>query len=592
MAEKINIIELDINSQDVVKKLSDINLKMVELKNTTSVTYEEVEINKAKLKALGQEYQNTQKVLVQLTQSETQELGTLQKLALSNKTLRAEQQKLNLTTAEGVKRNKEIVKEIDANTASIRANSDENVRNKMNVGNYGASVESAMKGIGAGMLAAAGPVALVTGAFNKLKDAFFETEGGAKVVKQWTETVKTYFQSLVTGYGSAGAAANSAGALQVAKKMDEMRKGDREDVAKIAEMEAEIQRLRLESVDASKSVTEQKDLLIQAEAKESELIKFKVDDLKEELLLTNAMLVFRGEDTALLDKQAELPAQIISIESSASLKIAAKKSALTEKELADNQKIADEKARTNAANEKAVTDEANRKAEAAYAANQNVIKEEMAMRDALAELDNEIFANFAEGMEDRKQLDKETVDAISAYKAEKAEYDKAIEVEKKEATLQVMSELTGSLAELFGKQTKLGKAAAIAETAINTYASATAAFKSLAGIPVVGPALGAVAAGAAIVSGLANVKKILAVKSGLPGGDVGGGSAISGGSVSVSVPKPTPAQLSYAGNDVLTSRSNNGNYDNSVSQAQNILVVDRVTAKQNSQRRVVEAAIA
>lgn len=42
--------------------------------------------------------------------------------------------------------------------------------------------------------------------------------------------------------------------------------------------------------------------------------------------------------------------------------------------------------------------------------------------------------------------------------------------------------------------------------------SATAAFKSLAGIPVVGPALGAIAAAAAIVAGLKNVKAILAVK--------------------------------------------------------------------------------
>jgi hypothetical protein len=42
--------------------------------------------------------------------------------------------------------------------------------------------------------------------------------------------------------------------------------------------------------------------------------------------------------------------------------------------------------------------------------------------------------------------------------------------------------------------------------------SATAAFKSLAGIPVVGPVLGAVAAAAAIVAGLKNVKAILAVK--------------------------------------------------------------------------------
>ena len=49
--------------------------------------------------------------------------------------------------------------------------------------------------------------------------------------------------------------------------------------------------------------------------------------------------------------------------------------------------------------------------------------------------------------------------------------------------------------------------------------SATAAFKSLAGIPIVGPVLGAVAAAAAIAAGLKNVKAILAVKAPqIPGG--------------------------------------------------------------------------
>lgn len=54
----------------------------------------------------------------------------------------------------------------------------------------------------------------------------------------------------------------------------------------------------------------------------------------------------------------------------------------------------------------------------------------------------------------------------------------------------------------------VGKAAAIADTTIKTYQSATAAFTALAGIPVVGPALGAAAAAAAIAAGIANVAKI------------------------------------------------------------------------------------
>lgn len=69
----------------------------------------------------------------------------------------------------------------------------------------------------------------------------------------------------------------------------------------------------------------------------------------------------------------------------------------------------------------------------------------------------------------------------------------------------------GNLATLVGKQTALGKAFAIAQATIDTYSSAVKAYNAMAEIPVVGPALGAIAAAAAIAAGLSNVKKILAV---------------------------------------------------------------------------------
>lgn len=74
--------------------------------------------------------------------------------------------------------------------------------------------------------------------------------------------------------------------------------------------------------------------------------------------------------------------------------------------------------------------------------------------------------------------------------------------------------------ENIGKQTAAGKAAAIAAATISTYQSAVSSFNSLSGIPIVGPALGAIAAGAAIVNGINTVKKIIAVK--VPGGGAGG----------------------------------------------------------------------
>ena len=59
---------------------------------------------------------------------------------------------------------------------------------------------------------------------------------------------------------------------------------------------------------------------------------------------------------------------------------------------------------------------------------------------------------------------------------------------------------------------EIGKAGAIAHAMVNTYSAATAAYKSLSGIPVVGPALGFAAAAAIVAAGLANVHTIESTK--------------------------------------------------------------------------------
>ena len=102
-------------------------------------------------------------------------------------------------------------------------------------------------------------------------------------------------------------------------------------------------------------------------------------------------------------------------------------------------------------------------------------------------------------------------------------------LKQKEENLRKVGDLLGNLSNLLGESTAAGKAAGVAQATISTYQSAVQSYNSLSGIPVVGPALGAVAAGVAVASGIANVKKILAVK--VPGGG-GGGSAPSGGGIS------------------------------------------------------------
>jgi hypothetical protein len=78
----------------------------------------------------------------------------------------------------------------------------------------------------------------------------------------------------------------------------------------------------------------------------------------------------------------------------------------------------------------------------------------------------------------------------------------------------IASSTAGNLSKIMGEQTVAGKAFAVIQATIDTYKGATAAYSSMAGIPYVGPALGAVAAGAAIAAGLANVKAITSAGSG------------------------------------------------------------------------------
>jgi len=106
------------------------------------------------------------------------------------------------------------------------------------------------------------------------------------------------------------------------------------------------------------------------------------------------------------------------------------------------------------------------------------------------------------------------------------------------------------LAANLGKETAAGKAAAIASTLISTYQGAQASYQSLAGIPVVGPALGIAAAAAAVAGGLANVKAISQTSTPQTSGMGSGGANISSPS------RPAPPSVPPAFNIVGASDTN------------------------------------
>lgn len=103
-------------------------------------------------------------------------------------------------------------------------------------------------------------------------------------------------------------------------------------------------------------------------------------------------------------------------------------------------------------------------------------------------------------------INQEKTYQLKAYEDEKKAY-KA----KEQFVLNYAKSALKSAASAFAEHTVAYKATASAQGLIDTYESAIGSYKALAGIPIVGPALGAAAAGAATYAGIQNIKRIWAV---------------------------------------------------------------------------------
>ena len=201
------------------------------------------------------------------------------------------------------------------------------------------------------------------------------------------------------------------------------------------------------------------------------------------------------------------------------------------------------------------------------------------------------YDNAVKNGYDTEQLEIEHLNKINDINltAQKKQYDDEeanaaaiIEIDKRkaaarEAYLSAGSTALKNAAAIAGEATDTGKALAVAAATIDTYQSAVSSYKSLSGIPVVGPALGFAAAGVAVAAGFMNVKKILAVKTPKGGGggaapsDPGRGAAMGGatapqfnvvGSTGVNqlagvmgAQQQTPVQAYVVANNVTTAQS-------------------------------------
>jgi len=118
----------------------------------------------------------------------------------------------------------------------------------------------------------------------------------------------------------------------------------------------------------------------------------------------------------------------------------------------------------------------------------------------------QIVINATEMTEQRKAEIKQRITADTNRKLDD------MEQRRLQTSLRVASDFFGGMSQLaasFGKKgAKIAKAAAIAQATIDMYASAVAAYKSVVGVPYVGPVLAPIAAAGAIAAGVAQIQAI------------------------------------------------------------------------------------
>ena len=187
---------------------------------------------------------------------------------------------------------------------------------------------------------------------------------------------------------------------------------------------------------------------------------------------------------------------------------------------------------------------------------------QVSLEKELGEVKNEVLLEGLEGIElelselkrayELKLLmaDKAGMDdaAITAkYEKEKAGIVKSYQKEvvkwsemSSDEQLGIASDTAGQMATIMGEQTEAGKAFAIIQATIDTFASAQAAYKAVVGIYPVGPVLAPIAAAAAVAAGMANIRAI----QGAGGGGGGGGGGISAGGGAPAAAPPSPQMMS------------------------------------------------
>lgn len=389
--------------------------------------------------------------------------------------------------------------------------------------------------------------------------------------------------------------ADAEAAAKIADQRAAAEKKARDLIVERAQAEQDIARLREKAVNKDKFTAEERIKFLEEAGKISEDLAAKeteVAKLRLEAKQTENALTKSSKDD--LNEAAQLEASVIQLETQ---RLNLQKRLSTELLTARNEEAAANKARVdeeNKRNEEATAKEEKRLTDIEKI--QEAYRQKQKDKDAKTELEKinlEEERKLAEldrlgATEEQKQsiidfYNGKRLDNKTALDKAEVEIDKNTAKAKQENLAKVGNALS-SFSEIAGKETAAGKALAIASTLIQTYQSAQSSYASLAGIPVVGPALGAAAAGAAVFAGMKQIQNIKKTK--VPKGGGGGGASAGGASVGAA---PTPPSFNVVGAsetsvlaDTVAEQTNEP--------VQAYVVSNDVTTAQSLENNIVEGA--
>ena len=312
-----------------------------------------------------------------------------------------------------------------------------------------------------------------------------------------------------------------------------LRDAQRDLNVETAQSIAFVEQQKLIAEDITKSYDEREKAAVAAFSKEKELEDKRIA-LAEEALRLKRQEVEMSESTAEdLDELAEKEIELANIKQEAAgrqISLQNFLNGLRETEKAEKEAEAAELKAKQEEDAKAEKERLLTEAEELRAIREeNMLLEIEDLRDrALKKLEIEKEAelerikDYENFQELKAEIDKKYARAEKELEDKKVEWVDMTTKQKQNLAVQAFQ----NMSKILGEETEAGKAMAIMGTSIATFQSAQESYKSLAGIPVVGPALGAIAAGAAIAMGL---KNIAAIKSAKPGSSAGGGGDISAG---------------------------------------------------------------